>query len=150
MNIKCIGIGNRIMCDDGIAIKILESIKSDLEKNNIKVVIGETYSEYTFNEIENNEFIIIIDSTYLGIVPGEITVMTINEIKKLKKHNVFSHDQNLIDILNINNINVNGYFLGIEISDICYDINLSYELESKFEGIKDSIEEKIFEIIKEV
>ncbi len=148
MNIKCVALGNSIMCDDGIGIKIVESIKDELEKINVKVVIGEVDVEYTFNEIEENDFLIIVDSTYFGISPGDVTCMKLEGIKELKRHNAFSHDQNLIDMLRKNSIDIKGYFLGIEISKICFDDNLSDELNNKFGIIRTGILENIFSIIK--
>lgn len=149
MSVKCIALGNRIMCDDGIAIKVVESIKEDLEKINIKVVIGEVDAEYTFSEIKDDDFLIIVDSTYFGITPGDITCVSIDKIKKIKNSSVLSHDQSLIDMLVLSDIKINGYFIGIEISKICFDTNLSTDIRGKFTKIKSEVLGNILMVIKE-
>jgi hydrogenase maturation protease len=49
--IKVIGIGNRLMMDDGITIAILENLKNNLDSMGIEVIIRETDFQFCFYSI---------------------------------------------------------------------------------------------------
>ena len=148
--IKIIAIGNRLMGDDGVAIQVIESIKDELEKLRLKVIIGETDFEYSIREIENDDFIIIIDSTYLGKEPGEVTVFNLEEYKLVSGYKDSQHQLKLMDILNIYNKKVVGYIIGIEVYDISFNLSLSEKLKASFETIKFKVLEEIKNILEGV
>ena len=79
MSIKCIAIGNRIMGDDSIGIKVLEELTTKLEKEKLEVIFGETDIEYALSKIEDSDLLFIIDSTYFNIVPGTVTFTPIEK-----------------------------------------------------------------------
>jgi len=81
MKIKCIAIGNRIMGDDSIGIKVLEEISQELDKKNIEVIFGETDIDYGLSKIDEGDMLFIIDSTYFNIDPGTVTFTPIEKAK---------------------------------------------------------------------
>jgi hydrogenase maturation protease len=147
MNIKVIGIGNRIMKDDGIGVRITEDIRKWLEEREMKVMIGETDSESCFYQIEEEDFLIIIDGTLFGIEPGTITVEALNRVKPAYK-GYSQHNMSFIDLLYRYKKTNKGYLIGIEVGEIGFGIDLSEVLEQKYSLLLIEVK-KIIEIIKE-
>lgn len=147
--IKVFGIGNILLKDDGIGVKVGERIKKDLYKNNIKeieVIIGETNYFYCLENINDDDFIIIIDSTYLGLNPGDITFKRLKDCDELIGEIITEHEISLLRAVRIEKRNIDGYFIGIEISEINYSLDLSEVLTEKF----DYICSKIYKFINEI
>ena len=130
-----IAIGNRMMMDDGIAICIAESIKKQLEENNIKVIIGETDVDYCFSVLNSYDEFYIIDSMYLDNIPGNIIVEPLKDINEEKKFNHSPHSFSIIDMIKMYGLNIKGFFVGIEACEISFGSRLSNALNEKFESL---------------
>ncbi|WP_066496880.1 hydrogenase maturation protease [Abyssisolibacter fermentans] len=140
--IKVIGIGNRVMSDDGIAIHVLEKIKDEIKmiSPEIEVIIGETDFVYCLNKINNNDYVIIVDSTFLGLESGKVTLLSFNSIAQYKNFSFTQHDASLINrILNYKS-SVKGCIIGIEIYSADYGFDISNILRKRFKNIcKDTL-----------
>ncbi|MBV7271367.1 hydrogenase maturation protease [Clostridium sp. PL3] len=134
MKVKVIAIGNILMGDDGIGIVVAEKIKRELEKDNIEVIIGETDFNYCDSMIEKGDYIVILDGAYYGKKPGSITLCPIREYKSLKKE-YSQHSFGLLDLISMNYKNVEGYIVGIEISNVDFNLGLSEILLNNFHMI---------------
>jgi hydrogenase maturation protease len=132
MSIKCIAIGNRIMGDDSIGIRVLEEILPKLKGENIEVIFGETDIDYALSKINDGDFLLIIDSTYFNMEPGTVTFSDINKFVENNKQIYSQHQGSLIDLLSIYRSNVSGYVIGIEVREISFSLELSSSLEVKF------------------
>lgn len=134
MRKKVIGVGNKLMMDDGVAFFVLQSIKSVLEDNEIEVIIGETDVDFCFSKLNNIDEFYIMDSYFSGKVPGTLTIKKIEDVKKIRKHCAV-HSLGLMDLIDIYGIEVKGYFIGIEIGRIDMNIGLSNDLQVKFKDV---------------
>lgn len=144
MCIKCIAIGNRIMGDDAIGIKVVEEILPLIKQQNIEVIISETDVNYALEKIEPEDFLLIIDSTYYDILPGSITATPIKELLKKQMDTHSQHQPNLIHALHNLKYSLEGYLVGIEVEHIGYSFELSKSLKSKFTQICT----QVYEVIK--
>jgi hydrogenase maturation protease len=70
MDIKAIAIGNPLMGDDGIALKVAEQLSDSLEKLGVEVIIGETDIDYCISRIDENDKLIVIDGSCRGEALG--------------------------------------------------------------------------------
>ncbi|WP_283591883.1 hydrogenase maturation protease [Clostridium butanoliproducens] len=141
---KVIAIGNRIMMDDSIGIKVVESIEEDLKRLDFNVVIGETDIDYTLNEINEGDFIIIVDSSLTKKSPGTINVSNLKNINEYNEKTYSLHQMNLIKLLSSSELfKVDGLLITIEASEIDFGMGLSRILEEKFEIIKNEVLEEI-------
>lgn len=146
MAVKCIAIGNRIMGDDSIGIKVVEALSTQFIKKNIEVVLGETDIDYALSKIEDGDLLFILDSTYFNIVPGTVTFTPIKEAY-IQYQQVYSqHQPSLIQLLNIYKKSVDGYIIGIEVSEIHFSLELSDILKEKFSNICDKVSDFIHHI----
>ncbi len=132
MAIKCIAIGSRLMADDRIAIAVLEAIAAELQARDIEVIISETDVYYAFSQIEDGDFLFIIDATCYNIEPGTIIYTPIDEAISRGLRSNSLHQESLIDLLRISKIAVRGFIIGIEASEICFNYGLSEILKIKF------------------
>ncbi|MBU3182398.1 hydrogenase maturation protease [Clostridium psychrophilum] len=139
MGKKVIAIGNRLMMDDGVALLILEKIKNTLEDNGIETIIGETDVEFCFSKLNELDVFYIMDSTYYGTVPGTLTFKSLDDMGKIKDHSKSIHSLGLMDLVSMYNLDIKGYFIGIEISTIDINIGLSNILQGKVEYISKKI-----------
>lgn len=135
MKAKLVAIGNRLMGDDGIAIKVAEDIREGLEIQGIKVIIGETDVYYCFNEIFDADIVFILDSSYYGKKPGTITVKSIKDFKIYEDKQFTQHGINLIKLIEMYNLDKKIYIIGIEIHEITYSFNISNSLTNKLKDI---------------
>lgn len=145
MKIKVIAIGNILMSDDGIGIAVVEKIKHELEEDNIKVIIGETDFNYCASMIEEKDFIFIIDGAYFGKKPGEITLCSIKEYRSFKKE-YSQHSYSLLDLIDLYYKDVEGYIVGIEISNVDFNLGLSDTLKNDLQIIS----QKTIDIMKSI
>ncbi len=143
--IKVIGIGNRVMGDDGVAVYILEKIEDEIKKLNLKieVIIGETDFLYCLNEIDDNDFVIILDSMYLGLECGTVSLLSFEESRRYLNNPETQHDIRLVDMIINYKSYVRGYIIGIEVFDVDFRLNISDPLNEIFENICNDVLNKI-------
>lgn len=142
MSIKLIAIGNRLMCDEGIAVKVAEKLKDELSSEDIEVMLGETDSDFYLNDIKDSDLLFILDATCYCIEPGTITLVPLEKYSLHYNNYITKHDFSLLNSY-CNNKNASGYIIGIEIYNITFDKNLSENLEDKFIVISKKIKSLI-------
>lgn len=142
MNVKVIGIGNRIMKDDGIGVRIAEDLCDWIKEHGAKVIIGETDAESCFYEIEEDDFLIIIDGTLYGMKPGRVTIEELTSMKPMYK-GYSQHNMSIIELLYRNNQINKGYLIGIEVGEIGFGIEFSKEIQQAYDEILEEVRKKI-------
>ena len=135
MGVKCIAIGNRIMGDDSIGIRVVEELWDTIMNEDIEVIIAETDIEYALSKIDDSDFLLIIDSTYFDINPGTLTFTPINDLVFNYKTGFSQHQPSLLYLIKQYNKNVDGFVIGIEIEKIEFNLELSNTLNEKFSNI---------------
>lgn len=147
--IKVFGIGNILLCDDGIGVRVAENLKEDIEalSDDIEVIIGETNAIYCINNIEYDDKIIVIDSTYFMTRPGMMVVKSLDECDEFTNYDYSLHEESLLTLLRKEKRDVKGYLIGIEISHIDYSEKLSKILNRKFKDICNRVYSEIVEIV---
>ncbi len=139
MAVKCIVIGNRIMGDDGIGLKVAEVLSPLLAQEHIELIFGETDNDYALSKIENGDMLFIIDSTFFHIDPGTITFTPIGDVID-QHHQIYSqHQPSLIYMLKTYGKLVEGYMIGIEVEKIEFCLELSDTLKTRFLPICDEV-----------
>lgn len=139
MPVKCIAIGNIVMGDDSVGIKVAKALSKYLFDEHIEIVLGETDNDYALSKIEGGDLLFIIDSTILNIIPGTVTYIPISEVIGLH-HEVYSqHQPSLIYLIKAYGIEVKGYIIGIEVEKIEFGLELSDTLKTRFQSICDEV-----------
>lgn len=136
------------MRDDSIGVRVTEVLKEWMEEQGMEVVVGETDVENCFNQISDEDFLVVIDATLYDLVPGTITQQELTQVNPSPK--VYSqHDLGLIELLSRYEKKNKGYFIGIEAGEIGFGIDLSKELALKFDGIVMKVKKLIEDILEE-
>jgi len=138
-----IGIGNRLMRDDGIGVYIVESLAARDKTKMNQYIIGETDLDYCISKIEGEDYIILIDAMVLGKEHGNVSINSFEELT-YPKHLVYSHDYHLLNLLKLRGSK--GILIGIEPFLIDYNIGLSEPLSKSFNEILITIENIIAKI----
>ena len=148
---KIFGIGNILLCDDGVGVRVVEKIKEEIKNisEDIDIIIGETDYLYCLNQIDQDDTIVIIDSTYLEINPGYVSYFDLKDCNKFIKYFHSQHESNLVKSILIENLNAKGYLIGIEISKVDFSLELSKTIQGNFYNICLDILKYIKEIYKE-
>lgn len=144
MKIKVVGIGNRIMKDDSIGIRIAEALEGELKDLGIEVIIGETDIEYTLNAINAGDYVVILDSSILDLKPGEVSIFDIKKLKQFSHKGYSMHQMSLVKILScFPFMQVEGILITVEAAEIDFGIELSEALTQRFHEIKSRVFEEI-------
>jgi len=138
------------MMDDGIAIAVLENIRYKLESMGIEVVIGETDFQFCFHQLEEDNFVIILDAAYSGGAAGSVHSCKLQEAVTAYGETSSQHDMSVFDLMRLYSKPLKGCFIGIEIAEAGFGCELSEALKGKFNDICLDIERIIYEIVKEV
>lgn len=135
--VKVFGIGNILLGDDGIGVRVTEELKALIDNLNmdVEVIIGETDYLYCINKINKDDIVIIIDSSYLKIEPGKVEVRKLDECDRIIKNSLCQHNESLIWILRKELKDIKGYVITIEVDKIDYCMELSQEIRNKLPGI---------------
>ncbi|MGL4570440.1 MAG: hydrogenase maturation protease [Clostridium sp.] len=150
--VKIFGVGNILLEDDSIGIKVLESIRGYLLNlyNNIEIIIGETDYLYCLDKINEDDFVIILDSTYFGRKPGSVSAIPLKDCDKFVINSVTDHNTNLISIIRTENRNIDGYLIGIEVFNVGYSLELSEVLQKRFSFVCNEVKEVLISILQKI
>lgn len=134
MEIKLVALGNVLMRDDGIAIALAKEMEQELNKHNIEVIYGETDVAYCISMIKDTDYLIILDASYLGKLPGAITKIPFYDDQAY--HLLGSqHSFSILDLLKLYVPRPVGFILAVEISEIYPCNQLSPLLKGKVKVI---------------
>ena len=148
--IKVIAIGNILLSDDGIGIKVINRLRNKIEKlsEDIEVILaGIDYYEF-LEELGDDDYLIIVDGAYLNNETGQVCKYTLEECDSFLQNTCSDYDINLIKILRSERRKIKGSVITIEIGRIEYSLKISNELRKKFNEICGEVFERIEGIIK--
>lgn len=150
--IKIFAIGNIILGDDGIGVKVMEFIGAQLESysKEVKVLIVGIDYIYCLNEINKEDTVILVDSTYFGIQPGRVSVLNLKECDKFISPCRDMHSENLLRVLREEYREIAGYLVGIEVEKVNYSLELSKTLKDNFSEITKKVFREIKRIIGDI
>lgn len=140
------------MKDDGIGVKVLESLKDKLEAMGTQVIIAETDTLFCFSRLSDDDYVIILDAAYSNRAAGSIHCCTLKEAANTCSEGGSLHDMGILDLIRLYSSPLRGCFIGIEISEAGYGYELSEALKAGFSDIcirtdriiRDIVEEEIY------
>lgn len=144
-----IGIGSLVMSDDGIGSRVVEAIASRLRHYDITSFVGETDSQYCFNQIKPGDLVVIVDAMTQGNQPGSIDIMPLSDALKNRGKLRTQHEFSLFDLIKLHAPRTKGCFIGIEPAGIDFGFELSAPLKERFERICSQVLDMVLHI-KEV
>lgn len=128
--VKVFGIGNPLLGDDGIALYLLNLLEQNpLLTSKMTFYLAETDCLYALEQIQPDDFIIILDSCYFKKPLGTLVHMPLRDW--LLNSYVSTHSLNFLAELQLYFPKINGFFLGIEIHRVEPSLTLSPALAKR-------------------
>lgn len=140
--ILVLGIGNRLMADDGIGVYVVEELKRRNSNPKIFYLVGETDFYFCLNEMKEALYTIIVDAAYLGNKPGTISIISFQHVSRNCIQSISVHESHLLNDIK----GIEGMLICIEPYEINYCISLSSTLQEQFLKIVEKTESIISSI----
>jgi len=137
--ILVLGVGNRLMGDDGIGLYVVEKLMQENKDENVRYIIGETDMYFCLEKIKESEKLIIVDAMDAGENPGDISIIRLDHSDKNINIGLSHHNLHLIDLMKLHNIIVEVILIGIKPFDISFKVGLSSVLLNKLKYITKSV-----------
>ncbi|WP_170272190.1 hydrogenase maturation protease [Clostridium tarantellae] len=144
--IKVFGMGDFSLGDDSIGARTIEYLKDEIENlsQTVKVIIGSREEKNYFEEINKDDFIIIVDSGSFGKKIGGITNISLVQCDNLINGNYNLEKESFINVLRKDYRHIKGVLIAIEVMNIQKQAHLSIEIQKCF----DKICKRVLDIIK--
>lgn len=130
-----IGIGNLLMKDDGVGVKVVGALRSVLREHGVASLLGETDVAFCLAEILPGDFLIIVDAMCSGKEPGTIQTKSFQDAQKVCAKRRTQHESSLFDAVALAYPQAKGCFITIEAAEIDFGLELSGSLQQRFETI---------------
>lgn len=130
-----LGIGNRLMMDDGVGLHVVEALKrKDDEDERVEYIVGESDMDYCLSVIEGRDMLIIVDAVLTGKNPGEITLFPVQNFE-VPGQGISAHNLHLFHMIPLMYPGVSGTVIGIEAGRIDFGMELSEELKERLDDV---------------
>lgn len=134
-----LGIGNRLMEDDGVGNEIVEEL---IRRNAFPghcLYAGETDIDFCLDALEGADLVILIDASNTGNEPCSVSAIPLKDLLTEMPSFCFPHHFDLLHALKQQGYQGDGILLTVEACSIQYHYGLSSEMEEQFPGITDTV-----------
>lgn len=146
MKQKCkviLGIGSRLMEDDGIGVRVAEKLTVDPSMRDFTVGIGETDVDYCLGLLKEAEFYVVLDAADRGESPCTVRVQRLGEVLS-EGHAVQSfHDFDLLQAMRREGMTLPGLLITVEAGSVSFGPELSIVMQEHFEEVVREIKQII-------
>lgn len=98
--ITILGIGNILLKDEGVGVKVVEKLMSQYQfPKDVQVLDGGTLGMSLIPYLDGSQKLIILDAVSGKLVPGSIYVLRDEDVKVYFKQTVSLHDLGIQDVL---------------------------------------------------
>jgi hydrogenase maturation protease len=142
-----LGIGNKLMMDDGIGICLVEELAKRNMDPSITYCIGESDVDYSLQQVEGASFVIVVDAVRSGSKTGEISVYSLGDLHECRTLDISPHNLHLFQVLHQQSEKTEGYLIGIEPFEVSFHIGLSNTIKEKWDEILSDVSKIIERLI---
>ena len=140
MSFRIFGVGNPLMCDDGVGVAVCRLMEAPA---NATVVQGEIFVAECLADIEEGDTVVILDAVRLSKPAGTVVTLPFEECKRYFPPKAFCHDVSLLHSLLYGAANVRGFLIGIQAAEIDYAEGLSSILSDRLPGIVEQVNREV-------
>ncbi len=146
--IKIIGLGNLLMGDDGLGIRVIEILERNYQfPKNVEIVEGGTGGLYLLPVLRDAEKVIFVDAVNFSDAPGTVHVFKKEDLFSAGCEKISMHEIGLSDLLSLAGLSGNLpeeiFLVGMVPKKIEFSTSLSKEVERNLPVLM----EKIFQIL---
>jgi hydrogenase maturation protease len=140
MRIVVLGVGNTLLCDEGVGVRAVERLLQDYRlPSEVEVIDGGTTGMEMLEDLAGADHIIIVDALLGGHAPASIVMLTGAEVPVFFKTKLSPHQIGLSDVLAT--LVLTGHqpggvtIIGIEPVSLELSLSLSPQVEAKLPEI---------------
>jgi len=102
MNILVLGVGNVLLTDEGIGVRVVESLYDNYQfPTNVEVIDGGTAGMELLEIIANRDHVILIDAVNTGADAGTVVTLEGDEVPALFRDRISPHQLGISDLLGV-------------------------------------------------
>lgn len=132
-NILVLGLGNILLGDEGVGVRVIEHLLSRSLPDEIEVIDGGTAGYELINFFEGKEKVIIVDAVKTNDTPGSVYKMDLSVVQEDETVQLSLHQiglKNVFKMASMMDLNPEVTLIGIVPKDYQdYNIGLSEEVE---------------------
>jgi len=140
IDLLILGIGNLIMSDDGIGVRVIRKLRENyIFPELVTLLDGGTLGLDLLPALEGRSHLVIVDAVETGGKPGEIVRLTGSDIPVAIEHKLSPHQMGVKDLLAVSALMGHEpaeiVMLGIQPGSIEMGENLTEEIEKKLDEL---------------
>ncbi len=150
--ILILGVGNILMGDEGIGVRVVEHLVEGYEiPSSVEVVDGGTSGMELIGYLENKDVVFIIDAiSRKGMSPGEVVILGLSELSVIYRNRISPHQLGISEVLAVATIHEKlppvVKLIGIKPKDIEPGLELSPEVRSSISLVEELLIKELKEI----
>ena len=142
--IVILGIGNVLLNDEGIGVKVIEYLQRHYEfPEEVELVDGGTGGIGLLEFVEKADILIVIDAINGGEPPGTVYKFSGKELPRSVVERLSLHEVNFLDILDLaamrGNLPEKIVIIGVEPKSLEMEAILSPEVQAKIPELADAV-----------
>jgi hydrogenase maturation protease len=148
MNVLVVGVGNVLMGDDGVGVRVVHEIRRRFHlPEGVEVLDGGTSGLELLSYFSDRELIIIVDAVKSGLPPGTVVKVEGEDVPARFMTKISPHQLGLSDVLAAARISEKlpkkMALFGIEPKRVELRLDLSEEVEMNFEKLIDTVRNEL-------
>lgn len=152
MKITVLGIGNILLRDEGVGVKVLEHLKEYNLSKEVELIDGGTATLSLFPIFTETDHLIVIDAVKGGMTPGTTYRLGLSDLMPTEGSSISLHDLGLLEALDmakrIGKSPKSVVIFGIEPKEIDWGMELSPEINTKLPEIATLIIKEIETLLR--
>lgn len=148
MSILILGVGNILLSDEGLGVRVVELLKENyIFPDNVKLLDGGTLGIDLLYFLEGIEKLIVVDAILGGKAPGTLYKFSGAEVEAYFKGKVSAHEVGIQEVLGIAQLTGKYPKEVVVIGMEPQSLEISLELSP---AVKDNLQKLIQEVIKQL
>lgn len=100
MKAVVLGVGNVILADEGVGVRVIEAFERDfVPPEGVTVIDGGTAGMELLEDLSRLDFLLVVDAIAAGKAPGELVKLAGDEVPVFFRRNLSPHGIGLSDVL---------------------------------------------------
>lgn len=100
MKVVVLGVGNLILADEGVGVRVVEAIMRDYRMpEGVALIDGGTSGMELLEELSHLDLLIVVDAIAAGKAPGTLVTLRDEEVPVFFRRNLSPHAIGLSDVL---------------------------------------------------
>jgi hydrogenase maturation protease len=145
--ILVLGIGNILLSDEGVGVRVIEGLGSVLLPSNVEICDGGTSGADLLDIIASREKIIVIDSMDSGLEPGRVRILFLDDFSAVREPSISLHDIGILETYKMTKLlgcePKKVLVIGVQPGNLSVGADLSPQVAASIPGIIDFIRKEI-------